>query len=1783
MTRSSPSHPDPEPRPQPRRWWLRALLLGGGVTLIGLVAVGWWAWRFIHEQLAPLVSENLSKTFDRPVEVGPLEQVWLDQLTFGESAIPATATDRDRATVESVQVQFNLLELLWDRTLSLDVTLVRPQVYLQQDRDGVWIATQIQEGDSEEGPIKIELDTLRIQDGNAQLAPYGEVESSQPVELDGSAPEDAVDESDRNDAPETLPRELAADALVELRDLNGAVTFRDNNQRIGYDVSGRPDSGGRLRVQGETQLAGPETVLRVTSRDLQASDLSLLAPLPLKLQAGRISSDLEVQFPPNNQPLQFDGSLQLKDIAASLDGVPKPFEQVNGQLNFAGQRIGFENFQGRYGAIPAQISGSLDTQRGYDLQVKVPRASVADILETVDVAAADLPIPLAGVFQTEVSVTGGINQPLVNGTARNLEPVEIDRLQFSRTQASFSVTPQAVLVQAFEALPSQGGRVTATGRVDLGERPGLVVDLRASNLPGDAIAQRYGVQSDNFTIGAVNASTQVIGPLNNVQTIVQWQAPQATYPGRGRVVLAGSDVQFEDTAVLVANGIVRGSGQIRDGQWQALLNASGIELRQFSAELRGLFSGDVKLAGRLDNLDPAAIRADAQLRFSEGLALITDPLQASVRWLGDRLQIVEATSRNFQADGLVFARLTGAGAPAINNLDVNVALQNYRLTDLPVTLPPQLRLAGTSDFAGRISGPLDAITVAGQLGLNDLAVNTFVFEPRLSGELRYALNQGLAVDLSGDQDRIAVQLDGRNRPRSFEIRQGETVAIGQGDGDRLEGSLKNFPLLALNLAPVEGYGPVVGQLNGSFNANIADLSNPAVVGTVAVVDPGLGDLTPRFLPPIDETADRCSPTIVQAVQQVNSDFTAQPDPTAENCPRGLFIGQFSYIDRVATLAENSRLLFGGSRYALSGVFDPAAETLFQGRLLAEVGRIEDIVALLRWYEIADLGRFGPPTYSSAAEVAPVAVDVNQQTLLNRLRRYSELEALYTQQVIARQDGSLFPELASLRGGFTGEVDLSYSNAQGLDLAFDLGGQNWLWGDCAALPVAPIEPEDGLPQGNPDLDRAEWVNADPAALDRPNTPTGTSLTDTADFASDSANFRINPAAASFQRCQQYQVDQVIAKGGFENGVLTLLPVELRSSDSLLTFSGQLGGAQQSGQLIAENIPVAVLRDLFNSPIDITGQLNATATLGGSVQNPQFEGEINLVEGQISRVSDTGVQVEAIPPLRSLFGYNNARLAFDTRFVPLPDPEAAIANGETAGSDESENQANQRPPVQTAADDSFLFTGSIPYKLPFATVPPDDYRLSLDLNLQDSRLALINLLTDQVSWEGGQGQVVLQVRGTLPPDRLDFGSLSASGTAEFTNAQIGAKALPEDLTNVNGTVLFERDRLRVADAVTGQLGQGEVQVTGVLPLQYALSEFDPDAQTPLTVSLNDLAIDLNDLYDGGVNGTVTVTGSALAPVIGGDILLSNGRILIPGQEAAGPAGTATAALPQNGQSGQSNLFRPPQYSALRVRLGDRLRVTYDPVLSFVVRGDLDVSGTQLDPLLDGRVYLRSGQVNLFTTQFNLERGYSSTADFSSERGLDPFLDVQLVTSVPEVTRFPSTTPSAFPNSEIVDTATAGDFGAIQTVRVQARVNGPASQLFEELELTSSPRRSETEILALLGGIGNLQGSATTALASIAGSPLLNGIQNLVNDTFGISDFRLFPTTIISDDARTTSLALATELGFDITRNLSVSVLQLLTVREPTQFSLRYRLTDQLLLRGSTNLNGEGRAVLEFETRF
>jgi len=1471
----------------------------------------------------------------------------------------------------------------------------------------------------------------------------------------------------------------------------------------------------------------------------------------LKVEGGRVDTNLKVPLPvssdseedleedseeepeesnadepdPFLSQLFLNGTVRVQNGTARLEALPKSFTNLNGGLRFRGQDITFQDLRGQYGEIPAQVGGSLNFLEGYNLNIQAQNVEIADLLNTFDVEPESIPIELAGTLRSQIRVTGAIDQPVLLGTAQNSQDLQVDRVVFDRATTRFTITPELFTINEFAAQPQDGGQITATGEVRFGDAGGIVFDVRGENLPGDSIASAYaGQQSlENITIGAVDATAQVFGSLNdpgNIQTVVQWQAPQATYPGRGQVAIGGETIRFQDTVLLVAGGLVQGEGLVSQGQWQADVRGSGIALNQFSPDLRGLFSGDFRLSGSLDNLTPEGVRAEGEVAFSEGLALIDDRLTASVRWLGDRVQIVDAAATGFNASGFIGVQL--AGAPGISDLDLNVQLQDYALTDLPATLPPNVQVAGTADFAGRITGTLDAINVAGSLGLNNLAVNQLAFEPRLAGTVNYGLNRGLDLDVSGTQDRIAVQLDGQNRPNSFLVRQGETVAQGQRQGDRLLASLDNFPLEVLNLAPAAelGLGTVGGIANGRFDINIADLSNPAVIGEIAIAQPSL-------------------------------DYISADSLTA----------RFRYFDGAAVL-EAGELKRGESRYLLSGDYNPYAETQFQGKITAAPGRVEDIFAALQWFELTDLGRgIARPVYDAAAEVETIAVGIPNATVFNQLQRYSEIVALRNQQVAQREESQILPALSTLQGAFTGDVNLAYSAETGPDVDFALRGQDWTWGD-------------------------------------------------------------------------YEIDQVVAQGGLQNGILTLLPFQVQTDESFLRFVGRVGGEEQSGQLIAQNVPVEALQELGRLPLDVQGGiLNANAFLTGSISNPQVIGEVLLEDVTLNNVT--------APPFRTLFGYTNARLTVESRVLetataidsnaenqiveqiaeqiadpidptnlppteppdvastPLPSdvassvdaPEVAPETDPELGVDIDSNSApDETSPttqIQLAEEsDNFQFSASIPYRLPFMTVYPERDDFSLDLNIRNDGLALLSLFTDQVAWQGGQGDVQLQARGSI--NQTGTGSpiagLTTTGNATFQDAVFSAKALPENITNVTGNILFGGDRIRV-QTLEGQFSNGMITAQGTLPILRPINLNNPNEESPLTVNLDNLGLELEDLYDGQVDGRITIQRTALAPVLTGTITVRDGRVLLGGQEDAPPETTLSTASEAPG----TGLVTPPEFEDLQIVLGNRLRVVQDPILNFLVSGELLINGTQDDLQPEGTVYLNSGQVNLFTTIFNLDRDYDNTATFSPNRGLDPVLNVYLVASVPEVTRAPIVATAAvgspLAGSDVADTPAFG-YGELQTIRVEASVVGPASQIYNNLELTSSPRRTETEIVRLLGGgfVDTLgQGNEALAIANLAGSTILTRLQNLISDATGLTDFRLFSTNVISDNERSSTLALAAELGFDLTDDLSIAVLQILTTEEPTRFSLRYRLSDEFTLRGSTDTEGNSQAILEFNTRF
>ncbi len=324
-----------------------------------------------------------------------------------------------------------------------------------------------------------------------------------------------------------------------------------------------------------------------------------------------------------------------------------------------------------------------------------------------------------------------------------------------------------------------------------------------------------------------------------------------------------------------------------------------------------------------------------------------------------------------------------------------------------------------------------------------------------------------------------------------------------------------------------------------------------------------------------------------------------------------------------------------------------------------------------------------------------------------------------------------------------------------------------------------------------------------------------------------------------------------------------------------------------------------------------------------------------------------------------------------------------------------------------------------------------------------------------------------------------------------------------------------------------------------------------------------------------------------ILTGAIKLSNGQVLLPDTSNT-PTGsgtqTATAEVPN------PNAL---QLRNLQITLGDNLQITRAPILSFLATGKIDVDGTIDKPRPFGQVQLQKGSVNLFTTQFRLASGVQ-TADFFPTLGAEPVLNLKLYAKT-----LSSTANLLSQRNSIARTAKNGEInqpadfyttslGSVQTVQVEARIAGLASQLTERLELTSTPALTQSEIVLLLGGaiVEQLSTGDNIGLgvASVAGSSLLNSIQERISDLLNLSDFRLFPTIIKdSKTSSTSTLGVAAEIGTEISPRVSTSVFKILTNSESPYYSLRYRINDQLLLRGSTNLFGENRVIIEFDQRF
>jgi len=553
-------------------------LVLGAVLVLGIIAGVWRLRNFVYDDLVPLVTQNLTNTLNRPVKLGAVKSFSLTGVSFAASEIPTTDTDSDKVNTKAVEVGFDPWQLVINRNLLLDVTLINPDIYIEQDSQGRWLTTTITPPPGK-ALIKTDLDKLRFRDANLVLVPK-------------------VSVLEKNSLPEK----------VAFSGINGTAKLLNQNRLIKLELAGQAISGGNISITGDLI---PQKVLvgdfRLQAENILAADITRIVTLPLTLKTGRVNGDLQIKVVPRGKTLLY-GKAAIAGVTVQIPKIPQLLNNSQGNLSFDGLAIKLDRVITNYGQIPVTASGTIDQEAGFNLKGRVNAVSLANAQTTLKVK---LPVPVTGIAQADVQILGGISQPVLSGSVSSLKTVRIDKVDFQKVSSKFELISSKSLLKItdIQGKTTYQGQVKGGGTIKLSAVPQLDFNLTGENIAGDAIAQVYNIQT-GFPIGLLSATAQLKGADNKTQTIVKLQAPQAKYPATLTTIInsdinSDQTVSFRDVVANVGSGIVRGSGTYSNGRWQALAQANKIKLASFidqkqqeNISLTGAeFNGNIRLSG----------------------------------------------------------------------------------------------------------------------------------------------------------------------------------------------------------------------------------------------------------------------------------------------------------------------------------------------------------------------------------------------------------------------------------------------------------------------------------------------------------------------------------------------------------------------------------------------------------------------------------------------------------------------------------------------------------------------------------------------------------------------------------------------------------------------------------------------------------------------------------------------------------------------------------------------------------------------------------------------------------------------------------------------------------------------------------------------------------------------------------------------------------------------------------------------------------------------------------
>jgi translocation and assembly module TamB len=383
----------------------------------------------------------------------------------------------------------------------------------------------------------------------------------------------------------------------------------------------------------------------------------------------------------------------------------------------------------------------------------------------------------------------------------------------------------------------------------------------------------------------------------------------------------------------------------------------------------------------------------------------------------------------------------------------------------------------------------------------------------------------------------------------------------------------------------------------------------------------------------------------------------------------------------------------------------------------------------------------------------------------------------------------------------------------------------------------------------------------------------------------------------------------------------------------------------------------------------------------------------------------------------------------------------------------------------------------------------------------------------------GSVSMAIAHTFDPDILSSGKVeftiaaggqvskaSLTGKVQFDNVNAAVEGIPNGLSALNGTLVFNEDRLEVAN-LTATTGGGQLKIGGFLTYRNGV-------YADLTATGDVVRVRLYGLSATG-NTSLTLQG-------GPQNLLLSGNVLIT-RFGVGPDVDFAAFSSAGGVSAPTD----PNAASNKIRLD--LHVTSSPQLDFQntyakLAGtvDLTVRGTVAEPTILGRIQITDGSATFAGTKYELQRG---NIYFSNPVRIDPTIDLDATARV-----------------ETYD-ITVGLQGTLSNLKPTYRSEPPLS----EADIFALLALGRTQEEAQLYQEQQVQQGANPTSSALLGGALNATVSNRVGKLFGGGSVKIDPAfvgTLGNSTARiTVQQQLSRQLSVTYATNVNSTAQQLL----------------------------------------